>query len=50
MSLPKSTIFEEAQKLSPIERAELIELLIKSFDIKQSNGIDEQWAKETESR
>lgn len=50
MSLQKSTIFDEAIKLPPIERAELIEHLLESFSGKHQKKIDECWAKEAESR
>ncbi|MBN1602012.1 MAG: addiction module protein [Chitinispirillaceae bacterium] len=50
MSLQKSTIFDEARKLPPIERAELIESLLESYIDKQQKEIDAAWAKEGESR
>lgn len=50
MSLQKSIIFDEARKLPPIERAELIESLLESFSDKRQKEIDERWAEEGESR
>ena len=50
MSLQKSTIFDQACKLPPIERAELIECLLGSFSDEQQKEIDKRWAKEAESR
>ena len=50
MSTHKSKMLEEARKLSPIERAELIEGLLESFDNEHRKKIDEKWAKEAESR
>jgi putative addiction module component (TIGR02574 family) len=50
MSLQKSQIFDEARKLPPIERAELIESLLESFSDKRQKEIDERWAKEGGSR
>jgi putative addiction module component (TIGR02574 family) len=50
MSTHKSKMLEEARKLPPIERAELIEGLLESFDNEHRKKIDEQWAKEVESR
>lgn len=50
MSLPKSALFSEACKLPPIERAELIENLLESFDATRRKGVDAAWAAEAESR
>ena len=43
-------IFKEALKLSPIERAALIEKLFHSFDLERQREIDSVWAEEAESR
>lgn len=43
-------IFTEALKLSPIEKAELIEKLFHSFDSEKQREIDSIWADEVESR
>ena len=45
-----SKLLEEAKKLPPRERAELVEKLLASFDVEQSKEIDDAWAKEAESR
>lgn len=45
-----SKLLEDAKKLPPKERAELIEKLLDSFDIEQRKQLDEAWAKEAESR
>lgn len=50
MTIQKSVVFDEAKKLPPIERAELIEFLLESFNDQQQKEIDEKWAKEAESR
>ena len=50
MSTLKEEIFTKALSLSPIERAELIENLITSFDFPSRKSIDELWGKEAESR
>lgn len=48
--MQKSVVFDEAKKLPPIERAELIEYLLESFNDQQQKEIDEKWAKEAELR
>ncbi len=50
MSPQKSKMFAEARKHPPIERAELIEDLLESFDNEHRKKIDEQWAFEAECR
>jgi len=50
MPLSKSTLFNEACKLPPIERAGLIENLLESFDISRRRDIDASWATEAESQ
>jgi putative addiction module component (TIGR02574 family) len=50
MTMQKSVVFDEAKKLPPIERAELIEYLLESFNDQQQKEIDEKWAKEAELR
>jgi putative addiction module component (TIGR02574 family) len=50
MALQKSKMFEEVRKLPPIERAELIEDLLESFNNTHRKKIDELWAQEAESR
>ena len=43
-------ILEEALKLPPTERAELIENLLTSFEFPSRETIDGLWAQEVESR
>ena len=44
------TVTSEALKLDPIERAELIERLLASFDEGGRKEVDALWAEEAESR
>lgn len=50
MSRQSARMLEEAKKLPPIERAELIDGLLDSFNLEQMKRIDEAWANEAESR
>jgi putative addiction module component (TIGR02574 family) len=50
MSTVGEKILAEARKLSPIERAELIENLLTSFDFPSRKIIDDLWAQEVEDR
>ena len=43
-------ILAEALKLPPIERAELVEELLASFEFQQREIIDALWAQEAEDR
>ena len=43
-------ILAEALELTPIERAELIEQLLSSFEFPSRKQIDELWAEEAEDR
>jgi putative addiction module component (TIGR02574 family) len=43
-------ILAEALKLPPVERAELIEGLLTSFDFQSGKTIDALWAQEAEDR
>ena len=43
-------IFRKALSLPPIERAELIERVFRSFDYSNKNNFDALWAKEAEAR
>ncbi len=43
-------ILAEALKLPPVERAELVENLLTSFEFKSRKKIDALWAKEVEDR
>jgi putative addiction module component (TIGR02574 family) len=50
MTSATQTIFEQALRLNPVERAELINALFHSFDKNHAEGIDALWAAESESR
>ncbi len=50
MSPQADRVLLEAMKLSPLERAELIEKLLASFSFPDRAAIDERWATETEDR
>lgn len=46
----KKELLNEALTLPPIERAELIEELLASFDFPERERIDRLWAQEAEER
>ena len=50
MSRLGEQILAEALSLPPIERAEIVEKLLSSFDFTSRKEIDEFWAQEAESR
>ncbi|MBM3334926.1 addiction module protein [Candidatus Sumerlaeota bacterium] len=50
MTKGTQTILKQALHLKPVERAELIERLLDSFDRAGDNRVDLLWAKEAESR
>ncbi len=50
MSKHGKQILTEALKLPPVERAELIESLLTSFEFQSRERIDALWAKEAEGR
>ena len=50
MSPQADRVLLDALKLSPIERAELIEKLLASFSFPDRKAIDELWAAEAEDR
>ncbi len=50
MSPQADRVLLEALKLSPVERAELIEKLLASFSFPDRKAIDELWAAEAEDR
>jgi len=50
MSKNTEKVLKEALELPPIERVELIEKLLTSFELKKRKSIDELWAKEAEDR
>lgn len=50
MSRQSEQVLAEALSLPPIERAEIVEKLLSSFEFSERRVIDELWAKEAESR
>ena len=50
MSRQGKQILAEALTLPPIERAEMVEELLSSFEFPSRKTIDELWAQEVESR
>jgi putative addiction module component (TIGR02574 family) len=50
MSPQADRVLVDALKLSPLERAELIERLLASFSFPDRRAIDERWAAEAEER
>jgi putative addiction module component (TIGR02574 family) len=49
-TLTKEKILSEVLKLSPIDRAQLIEEVLTSFEFTSRKEIDEEWQKEAEDR
>ncbi|MFH1860107.1 MAG: addiction module protein, partial [bacterium] len=43
-------VFNQALNLLPMERAELVEQLLSSFEFSSRNTIDSLWAREAEDR
>jgi len=50
MSKHGERILAEALKLPPVERAELVENLLSSFEFHSRENIDALWAQEAENR
>jgi len=50
MTAETQQVLEEALRLTPTEKAELIEALLHSFDPSSDRPADSAWAKEIESR
>ncbi len=50
MTTAVKEIFKKAVKLPAIDRAELIEQILTSFDFPDRTKIDKLWAKEAEAR
>ena len=50
MSKNGDKVLADALALSPIDRAELIEKLLSSFEFPSNISVDEMWAKEAEDR
>jgi len=50
MSAYGQKILHQALKLRPIERAELVENILSSFEFTERKKIDDLWSKEAEER
>ena len=50
MTAQTQQVLEKAIHLPPVERAELVEQIISSFDFPSREEIDALWAKEAEDR
>ena len=50
MIISKEELFNEAINLSPMEKAQLVELILSSFNFQGRKDIDSAWAKEAEDR
>jgi putative addiction module component (TIGR02574 family) len=50
MSPKANQVLADALKLSPLERAELIEEILASFSFPDRKAIDERWGTEAEAR
>lgn len=50
MSEKSCEVLSEALKLSPVERAELVEKILSSFEFPDRKKIDELWTNEVEDR
>lgn len=50
MTIQTQQVLERAIHLPPVERAELVEQILSSFDFPARDEIDALWAKEAEDR
>jgi len=50
MTSQSQKILQEALGLSPVERAELVEQILESFEFPARKDIDAAWAQEAEER
>jgi putative addiction module component (TIGR02574 family) len=50
MSRKSEKVLAEALELPPLERAELVEELLTSFEFPSEKSVDELWGKEAEDR
>lgn len=50
MTTQTQQVLKDAVHLPPVERAELVEQILSSFDFPSRNEIDELWAREAEDR
>ena len=50
MTTPMQDVLQKAVDLPPIERAELVEGILSSFNFPSRSAIDAAWGQETEDR
>ncbi len=50
MTIQAKDVLKQALGLSPIERAEIVEEILSSFDFPNRDEIDRRWADEAEAR
>ncbi len=50
MTLQAKEILQEARKLPPMERAELVERILETFPFPERQAVDNLWAAEAEAR
>lgn len=50
MTVEAKKVLEKALTLPPVERAELVEQILSSFEFPSRGDIDSLWAKEAEAR
>ncbi len=50
MVISKDELYKEAINLSPMDKAQLVEVLLSSFNFKGRSEIDKKWADEAEDR
>lgn len=50
MIISKDQLYKEAVSLSPMDKAQLVEILLASFNFKDRADIDSKWAIEAEDR
>ena len=50
MTAQTEQVLEDAMHLPPVERAELVEKILSSFDFPARDEIDALWAREAEDR
>lgn len=50
MTMESKKVLEKALTLPPVERAELVEQILSSFEFPSRQDIDALWAKESEAR
>lgn len=50
MTQETEAVLKQAMTLGPVDRAELIEALFRSFDRQEADRVDVEWAQEAEAR